>query len=56
MEALGFPLQDQAELSTLTQDVIMKKCIKAPPAACLDFEMDRFLVWFNTENTGIDPE
>lgn len=22
MEALGFPLQDQAELSTLTQDVI----------------------------------
>jgi len=28
---------------------------QAPPAACLDAEMDSFLVWFNTEDSGIDP-
>ncbi len=28
---------------------------QAPPATCLEFEMDRFLVWFNAENSGGDP-
>lgn len=28
---------------------------QAPPAACLEAEMTRFLAWFNAENTGIDP-